>query len=76
MLWPIPRGLRLKAGFGGPLFDFDAMDKNADGRLTKEELKGTPLFNRFAEIDTDSSGAIDRREFEAFIERENAKAKK
>jgi Ca2+-binding EF-hand superfamily protein len=65
-----------KAGFGGPLYDFDALDKNADGRLTKEELKGTPLYDRFAEIDTDKSGQIDRREFEAFLDRESAKAKK
>lgn len=65
-----------KGGFGGPMYDFDALDKNADGRLTKEELKGTPLYDRFAEIDTDKSGQIDRREFEAFLERESAKAKK
>jgi Ca2+-binding EF-hand superfamily protein len=39
-------------------------------------LKGTPLYDRFAEIDTDKSGQIDRREFEAFLERESAKAKK
>jgi Ca2+-binding EF-hand superfamily protein len=60
----------------GPAYDFDALDKNADGRLTKEELKGTPLYDRFAQIDTDGNGMIDRREFEAFFERENAKKKK
>jgi len=60
----------------GPAYDFDALDKNADGRLTKEELKGTPLYDRFAEIDTDGNGMIDRREFEAFLERERAKGKK
>ena len=70
------KGLGPKGGFGGPIYDFDALDKNADGRLTKDELKGTPLYARFAEIDTDSSGQIDRREFEAFLERESAKAKK
>jgi Ca2+-binding EF-hand superfamily protein len=70
------KGPAPKAGFGGPLYDFDALDKNADGRLTKEELMGTPLYARFAEIDTDKSGQIDRREFEAFLERESAKAKK
>jgi Ca2+-binding EF-hand superfamily protein len=63
-------------GGPGPAYDFDALDKNADGRLTKEELKGTPLYDRFAEIDTDGNGMIDRREFEAFLERENAKKKK
>jgi Ca2+-binding EF-hand superfamily protein len=56
-------------------YDFDALDKNADGRLTKSELKGTPLYERFAEIDTDRNGSIDRAEFAAFLERENAKKK-
>ena len=47
--------------------DFDALDKNADGRLTSEELKGTPWFARFAEIDANGDGRIDRREFEAYL---------
>jgi Ca2+-binding EF-hand superfamily protein len=57
-------------------YDFDALDKNADGRLTKDELKGTPFYDRFAEIDTNKDGKIDRREFEAFQQREAAKLKK
>src|SRR5205085_1675548 len=38
-------------GFGGPggmrpdPLDFDALDKNADGRLTREELRGTPAVS-------------------------------
>jgi Ca2+-binding EF-hand superfamily protein len=68
------KGIPPKGG-PGPAYDFDALDKNADGRLTKEELKGTPLYDRFAEIDTDGNGMIDRREFEAFLKRENAKKK-
>jgi Ca2+-binding EF-hand superfamily protein len=59
--------------FGGPPRpDFDAFDKNADGRLTPDELKGTPYAARFAEIDTDKNGYIDRREFESFLKREAA----
>ncbi len=57
-------------GFGkgfAPQPDFDALDKNADGRLTKDELKGTPWLARFAEIDTNGDGQIDRREFEAYL---------
>jgi Ca2+-binding EF-hand superfamily protein len=45
--------------------DFDALDRDADGRLTREELKNSRLLARFAEIDTNSDGRIERREFEA-----------
>ena len=53
--------------------DFDALDKDADGRLSRAELRGTPFAERFAEIDADGSGAIDRREFERFLKREPKK---
>jgi Ca2+-binding EF-hand superfamily protein len=39
--------------------DFDAFDKNADGRLTVEELKDTPYATAFADIDTGKDGKID-----------------
>jgi len=42
-------------------------DANADGRLSKEELKGTPWLAKFAEIDANGDGLIDRREFEAYL---------
>jgi Ca2+-binding EF-hand superfamily protein len=66
-----------KAGpFAGAMPDFDALDKDADGRLSRAELAGTPWAARFAEIDADSSGGVDRRELERFLEkREKAKAK-
>jgi Ca2+-binding EF-hand superfamily protein len=57
----------------GPGPDFDALDKNADGRLSREELRGTPFAARFAEIDADGNGSIDRREFERFLQREAKK---
>jgi Ca2+-binding EF-hand superfamily protein len=53
--------------------DFDALDRNADGRLTRDELKGTPFASRFDEIDTNRDGQIDRREFEEFLKREAQK---
>jgi len=59
-----------KPGFAQPAFDFDALDANADGRLTRDELKGSPLLQRFNEIDTNRDGQIDRREFEAFLRKE------
>jgi Ca2+-binding EF-hand superfamily protein len=60
-----PGPLEAKAG---P--DFDSFDKNADGRLTPEELRGTPFFAAFAEIDADASGQVDRREFERYLKRQ------
>ena len=55
--------------------DFDALDKNADGRLSKEELKGTPWLARFAEIDANGDGQIDRREWEAYLRKGTEKKK-
>jgi Ca2+-binding EF-hand superfamily protein len=55
-------------GFGprpDPL-DFDALDKNADGRLTRDELKGTRFAALFDEIDKNKDGKIDPREWEAY----------
>jgi Ca2+-binding EF-hand superfamily protein len=60
---------RPPGGDGTDATDFDALDKNADGRLSRDELRGTPWFGRFAEIDADRSGRLDRREFESFLER-------
>jgi Ca2+-binding EF-hand superfamily protein len=64
-----PQGGR---GQGGPAFagpDFDALDLNADGRLTRDELKGTPYLKVFDEIDTNKDGKIDRKEFEAYLKK-------
>ena len=49
--------------------DFDRLDKNADGRLTRDEVKGTPYEKLFDEIDTNKDGKIDRREFEAYLKK-------
>jgi Ca2+-binding EF-hand superfamily protein len=56
---------------GGP--DFDALDLNADGRLTREELKNTPFAKVFDEIDTNKDGEIDRKEFEAYLKKTTKK---
>ena len=39
------------------------MDKNDDGKLSKDEVKG-PLKDEFAKIDTDEDGFISKKEFE------------
>lgn len=53
------------AGAGELDVDFDALDKDADGRLTAKELRGTPLADRVAELDSDKDGKLSRKEFEA-----------
>ncbi len=68
-----------KGGPGGPTPglpkrgpEFDDFDKNADGRLTREELQGTPFADHFDEIDTNKDGKIDRKEFEAYQKKQAA----
>lgn len=58
-----------------PTPEFDALDANADGRLTREEVKGTPLAEHFDEIDTNKDGKIDPKEF-ATYKKKLAEAKK
>jgi Ca2+-binding EF-hand superfamily protein len=51
---------------------FDSLDKDADGRLTREEVQGTPLANRFDEIDTNKDGKIDPKEYEVWVKKQEA----
>ncbi|OAI41622.1 hypothetical protein AYO40_02915 [Planctomycetaceae bacterium SCGC AG-212-D15] len=46
--------------------DFDAYDKDADGRLTREEVKGTPLEPLFDAMDANKDGKVSRKEFDAY----------
>jgi len=71
---PGPGGPGLPGRPTGP--DFDALDKNADGRLTPEELKGTPYADAFAEIDTNKDGKIDPKEFAAYLKKRAEKSEK
>lgn len=50
--------------------DFDALDQNADGRITRDELQGTPYLEVFDAIDANKDGKISPREFEAYIKRQ------
>ena len=47
--------------------DFDSHDKDADGRLTREELQGTKWADQFDKIDANKDGWIDRKEFENYL---------
>jgi len=58
-------------GKGGP--DFDALDQKADGRVTRDMVKGTPLEKQFDEIDANKDGKLDRKEFEAFRKKQAEK---
>lgn len=47
--------------------DWDALDSNKDGYLTKEELTGSPgLVHNFTGIDTDKDGKISMSEWKAY----------
>jgi Ca2+-binding EF-hand superfamily protein len=63
-------GPTVEADNGGPVVDFDALDRNADGRLTRDELKGTPYATHFEDIDTNKDGTIDRKEFTAYLKKQ------
>lgn len=53
--------------------DFDSLDRDADGRLLRDELKNTPFFERFDELDADRDGKITPKEFEAFVKKQEEK---
>jgi Ca2+-binding EF-hand superfamily protein len=56
---------------GGPAIpEFDPLDRDADGRLTREELKGTPYADKFDEIDTNKDGKIDPKEWAAYFKKQ------
>lgn len=44
---------------------FAALDGNADGVLTPDEVAGTRLEARFDDVDTDGSGDVSEAEFQA-----------
>jgi hypothetical protein len=50
--------------------DWDALDSNKDGFLTKDELQGSPaLVHNFAKIDTDHDGKLSMDEWKAYGKR-------
>jgi Ca2+-binding EF-hand superfamily protein len=53
--------------------DFDALDRNADGRLSREELKGTEFADHFDEMDTNKDGTIDQKEFRTYLKKKAEK---
>jgi Ca2+-binding EF-hand superfamily protein len=63
--------MRASGDSGRP--DFDALDKDADGRLSRDELKGTAFEKQFDAMDTNQDGKIDRKEFAAFLKKQAAR---
>jgi hypothetical protein len=43
---------------------FDSMDKNKDGSLSRDELKGTAQEKDFAKLDKNNDGKLSRQEHE------------
>lgn len=46
--------------------DFDALDRDADGRLTPAELRGSRFADAFTAIDKNKDGKIDPKEWAAY----------
>lgn len=55
--------------------DFKSLDKNNDGSLSKDELKATPLSDKFDAIDANKDGKIDAKEFEEYLKKNPPKEK-
>lgn len=53
---------------------FQALDKNKDGFITREEAKGTPHDKVFASLDKNSDGKLTRQEHAAAPEHAGEKA--
>jgi hypothetical protein len=52
--------------------DWDALDSNKDGYLTKDELTGSPaLVHNFADIDTNKDGKLSMNEWKAYGKNKN-----
>ena len=57
--------------------DWDALDSNKDGFLTKDELTGSPaLVHNFADIDTNRDSKISMDEWKSYGKNKNMKMKK
>ncbi len=51
--------------------DFDALDADADGRVTRSEAGTSSLGRNFAEIDSDKDGKLSRREYETYLRKKS-----
>ena len=71
-----PMGMMMGHGpFGGPEFDFDAVDANKDGKITPEEFK-TFRAAQLKAVDTDNDGKITEAELVAeAVKRAETRAK-
>ena len=60
---------------GGAEAMFSSLDKNGDGFLSKDEVKGTPHEADFASLDKDGDGKLSREEHYAAKEHVAARSK-
>ncbi len=51
-----------KRGGGGPAAIFKKLDKDANGKISKAEAKGSRLEKRFDKLDKDNDGNITKKE--------------
>ena len=67
-------GASSTSGASGADAMFDALDKDKDGFMTREEAKGTPHDKDFATLDEDNDGKLSREEHAAAPEHAGGKA--
>jgi hypothetical protein len=51
-----------------------SLDKDGDGKLSKDEVAGTPMAADFDEIDTNKDGKLVAKEMEDFLPKVKARA--
>ncbi len=61
---------------GSPPPDFDTLDQNADGRITRDELKVTPFLQFFDAIDANKDGRVTPKEWDAFVKKQSESKEK
>ena len=68
------QGASASGGNSGAEKMFQSLDKNKDGFLSKEEVKGTPHDKEFATLDKNHDGKLSREEHAAAPEHAGDKA--
>lgn len=77
MAFAIPFGTALSTGTAlaadTAAASWATMDANADGKLSPEEVAGTPWEAAFDDMDVNGNGEVTKEEFQAYLKDKKAK---